>query len=98
MLVAVSEKAAYLAAQKHLSEPWTTVGTNITVDHVAATPTGLKITAEAKLFKFDGKRTVEFEILVKDDKEVVGRGKHTRAIVDSSKFLPKAESKKPSSL
>lgn len=96
MLIAVSEKAAYLAAQAHLEGSWTTVGTKIDVDHVAATPRGLTITAEAKLVRFDGKRTLEFEIVVRDDKEVVGRGRHIRAIVDASKFLPKAESKRSS--
>lgn len=93
MLVAVAEKAAYLAAQAHLKEPWTTVGTRIDVEHVAASPTGLKITAEARLVKHD-KRTLHFEILVRDDREIVGRGTHIRAIVDASKFLPKAELKR----
>jgi len=53
MLIALSEKAAFLAAQQHLSEPWTTVGTHLDFSHIAATPTGLKVTAEAKLVKHD---------------------------------------------
>ncbi len=95
MLIALSEKAAFLAAQQHLTDPWTTVGTHLDVSHIAATPTGLKVTAEAKLVKHN-KRTLEFEIVVKDEKEIVGKGTHTRAIVDASKFLPRAESKRAS--
>ena len=56
-----------------------------TQDHLAATPIGMDVTAESILLKQD-KRALTFEVVVRDEVEVIGKGTHSRAIVPIEKF------------
>jgi predicted thioesterase len=60
------------------------VGTQVVIDHLAATPLGLKVTVEIKVVEVD-RRKVKFEFSVKDPIEVAGRGTHTRFVVEAAK-------------
>ena len=60
------------------------VGTQVVIDHLAATPLGLKVTVEIKVVEVD-RRKVKFEFSVKDPVEEAGRGTHTRFVVESAK-------------
>lgn len=72
----------------------TSVGTQITVSHVAATPVGGTVKATAKLTAVEkGGRQLTFEIEARDDAEVVGTATHQRFVVTVDKFLAKANSK-----
>jgi fluoroacetyl-CoA thioesterase len=92
-LIALSEKAAFEVVQKELSPKYTTVGTRLDIQHLAATPIALQVTAEAVLVNQD-KRALEFDISVFDStNEKVGEGKHWRVIVEKEKFMTKVEAK-----
>src|SRR3982751_6573374 len=65
---------------QHLDEGEDSVGTHVSIDHLAATPMGLKVTVEAKIVDID-RRRVTFEFSVRDPIEEVGRGKHVRFVV-----------------
>ena len=60
-LVGLMESAAMEALRESLAEGDTTVGTRIDVEHLAATPLGDTVRAEARLVAVDGRRLV-FEI------------------------------------
>jgi len=91
-MIALMEKAALSAVDLHLPKGYVTVGTRIEVDHVAATPVGMKVRAEAELIEIDG-RTLTFKVAAFDEKELIGRGTHKRHIVNIEKFLNKANAK-----
>ena len=91
MILLIESTAAALAAP-HLEEGSTTVGTKLDVEHVAATPVGMDVTATATLVEIDRRRLV-FEVEVTDKAGVIGRGRHERFIVASEKFMAKTAAK-----
>jgi fluoroacetyl-CoA thioesterase len=79
------EMAAIDALEAYLEPGELTVGAIVNVTHVAATPEGWKVRAEAEVTKCDGRR-IEFNVHASDEKEAIGSGTHMRAVVDRAKF------------
>jgi len=69
---------------QHLDPGQDSVGTHVSIDHLAATPMGLKVTIEAQIAEID-RRKVVFSFSVKDPIEEVGRGSHVRFVVETAK-------------
>jgi len=90
MMVAMMENAAIKALQ--LPEEQTSVGTYLNVKHIAATPVGMKVWAEAEIIEVEGRRLV-YKIEAYDEKEKIGEGQHERFVVNRDKFMAKANSK-----
>lgn len=87
-LIALMENAAMQAIQDALPDGWSTVGTRVEADHMAATPLGMKVKATAIVTKVD-RRKVVFSIVAEDEVEKIGQCIHTRFIVDKAKFEAK---------
>ncbi|MBR2400882.1 MAG: thioesterase family protein [Tidjanibacter sp.] len=85
-MVALMEKAAMLAVAPFLAEGETTVGGHISTSHVAPSPMGATIEAEAVVTAVEGKK-IEFEVEARCDGKTIGRGTHLRFVVDAAKFL-----------
>jgi len=92
-MIALMENAAYTAVSPYLPEGYSTVGAEISVQHMAATPVGLKVYAEAVLTQVEG-RKLSFFIEAFDETEKIGEGAHTRFVIDSNRFLAKANAKR----
>lgn len=92
MMVALMEKAAAALVQPHLPEGYTTVGVEIQTSHIAATPVGDTVKAEAVLTETDGK-SFTFTVKAYDGAGVIGEGTHKRVRVNSERFLQKANEK-----
>jgi predicted thioesterase len=90
MMIALMERAACQALAGSLEEGQTSVGTMINVEHVSASPIGATISATAAIDGVFGRR-VEFSVTAMDGETVIGRGKHTRMIVDRRRFMEKLE-------
>jgi predicted thioesterase len=91
-LVALLEGAAVACVEEKLEVGQETLGIHIDVEHIAATPVGLTVTATAELVERDGRKLV-FNVTAHDERELIGRGRHTRLIVDSQRFRAKVEAK-----
>jgi len=78
---------------QHLDEGEDSVGTHVSIDHLAATPMGLKATVEIRIAEVD-RRKVTFEFTVHDPVEQVGRGKHVRFIVEKAKTAERLAAKR----
>ena len=78
--------------QSHLDENENSVGTHVSVDHLGATLEGDTVEVNVDVINIDGRR-VSFEAEVKDTLEVVGRGKHSRFIVDINKTFERLNAK-----
>lgn len=89
-LLALCEEATVAAVADHLDPGMTTVGIQVRLDHVAASPVGRQVTAEATLEKVAG-RKLFFTVSAHDDRGLVAAGKVTRVIVDEAAFLAKCE-------
>lgn len=94
MMVALLELAAARCIEKYLDEGMVSVGTEVNVAHSGATPIGMNVTATATVAAVD-RRKVDYTVVVRDDAGEVGRGTHTRFVVDKSKFIEKALTKLP---
>jgi fluoroacetyl-CoA thioesterase len=66
----------------------------VNVRHLAATPVGHTVTAEAEVTKVDGRR-IEFKVSARDEIEEIGVGTHERMVVDLARVDKKLASKKP---
>ena len=85
-IVALMEQAAVAALAGTLDEGATSVGTRITVDHLAASLVGTTVTATAEVVGLDG-RAVSFRLAVHEGDQEVAKGNHVRFVVDRDRFL-----------
>ncbi len=78
---------------EHLDPGEDSVGSHVTIDHLAATPLGLKVKIDVKIAEVD-RRKVTFEFTVTDPVEQCGRGKHVRFVVESAKTRERLAAKR----
>lgn len=93
-LTALVEQAAIQALQGHLPLGMTTLGTGLQLRHLAATPVGHNVQAEATLVAVSGRR-LEFRVAAFDEREKIAEGTHERFIVDASRFMERMSAKRP---
>ena len=91
-MVALMEGAACEAIAPALSEEKTSVGTELNIRHISATPVGMEVRAEAEVTAVEG-NTVTFQITAYDEASKIGEGTHKRAVITAQKFLDKTYSK-----
>lgn len=71
----------------------TSVGTSISIKHIAPTPIGMKILIKLTVMCVD-RRVITFRVDLYDEVECIGSCVHERVIVDREKFNNKAANKK----
>lgn len=91
-MVALMEAAAVACVEPHLAPGQATLGIEIAVRHIAATPPGMAVTARAELTAVDG-RKLTFAIEARDAAELIGTATHTRIVVDVARFNSKVADK-----
>src|SRR5690349_17600131 len=71
-----------------LEHPQTSVGTRVSLEHLAASPVGAAVQVAATVVHVDGK-LVRFEVSARDagSQKLLGSGEVTRVIVDGDRFL-----------
>lgn len=92
MMIALMEKAAVAALEGHLEEGQSSVGTRMDVSHDAPTPVGMRVWAEAELTAVEG-RALTFAVAAFDAAGPIGKGVHTRFLIQKEKFMAKANGK-----
>mgnify|MGYP003305862010 CR=1 FL=1 len=92
MMAALMEAAACEAIRNVLEDGETTVGTQLHIDHSAATPEGMKVTAEAEVTAVNG-REICFNVRAFDEVSEIGSGTHKRFVVFAEKFQAKTNQK-----
>ena len=91
-MLALMEKTACDSVIPYLEEGNGTVGTEVNIKHVAATPIGMTVRCESELIEVDGRRLV-FTVAAYDDAGIIGEGTHERFIVNNEKFQTKTNNK-----
>jgi len=84
-MIYLMEVAASNAIQPFLPEGCVSVGAEVNIRHLAATPVGGTVTATARVTSVDG-RLIAFAVEAFDDVERIGEGTHVRAAIDRSRF------------
>jgi fluoroacetyl-CoA thioesterase len=85
VMIMTMENAALNAIKAYLDPGESAVGTAVNVRHLAATPVGRQVTAEAEVTKVVG-RQIEFTVQAKEGARQIGVGTHARVVIDVSKF------------
>jgi predicted thioesterase len=91
-MVALMEGAACDAIQDALGEEKTSVGTELNISHLSATPVGLEVRAEAEVIAVEGS-AISFRVTAFDETGKIGEGTHKRFVVTTQRFLDKAYAK-----
>ena len=91
-MVALMEGAACKAITPAMSDEKTSVGTQLNISHLSATPVGLEVWAEAEVTEVEG-NAITFHITAYDEKGKIGEGTHKRFIVTTQRFLDKTYTK-----
>jgi fluoroacetyl-CoA thioesterase len=81
MMIMAMENAALNAIRGYLDPGESAVGTAVDIRHLAATPVGQDVTAQAEVTGVDGRR-IAFNVSARDENEEIGRGTHARVVVD----------------
>ncbi len=93
-MIGMMENAALTALQTFLAEDQGSVGTQLNIHHDAPTPIGMKVWAEAEITGVsENGKMVDFTVSAWDERGPVGGGTHTRAIINSQRFLDKCNKK-----
>ena len=92
-LIQLLETAALEAIRNHMPVDQVSLGTEINIRHLSATPVGMKVTANA-LLKGVEKNRLHFLVNAYDEKEKVAEGEHERVIVSKDRFLEKVKKKR----
>ncbi|MBX2879666.1 MAG: thioesterase family protein [Granulosicoccus sp.] len=85
VMVMLLEEAALLAVEKYLPTGQQTVGTQLNISHIAATPVGMRVVAHAEVVEIVGRKLV-FKVWAEDESERIGEGTHERIIVELERF------------
>lgn len=91
-MVALMEGAACEAIAPAMPDDKTSVGTELNISHLTATPVGLEVRAEAEVTEVNG-NAITFRVVAYDEAGKIGEGTHKRFIVSTQRFLDKAYSK-----
>ncbi len=70
-----------------------TVGTNIEINHLAATPVGNTVTCLARIIHVEGNQ-VSFQLEARDEHEVIAKGFHKLQVIQADRFASRIQRKK----
>jgi predicted thioesterase len=91
-LIGILERTARQAIVPFLAVDERSVGVELDLRHLAPTPLGATVTATARVIGVTG-RFVDFQIEARDEQELLIRGVHKRAVIRTSTFAKRLQSK-----
>ena len=92
-LIQLLEMAAIEAIHDLIPPDQVSLGTELKIKHLSATPLGMKVTANALLRGIE-KNRLFFLVDAYDEKEKVAEGEHERVLVSRERFLQKVKEKR----
>jgi fluoroacetyl-CoA thioesterase len=85
MMIMEMEMASADAINPHLGVGWVTVGTEVDIRHLAASPVGAVIRTTARVVAVE-RRVIRFEVEAFDGERRIGEGRHARGLVNLATF------------
>jgi len=96
MMIMEMEMASAAALNPHLEPGWVTVGTEVDIRHLAASPVGAVIRTTARVIAVE-RRVIRFAVESFDGERRIGEGRHARGLVNLASFNKRFGSSSPSS-
>lgn len=91
-LIGLLEMTARDSIKALLDDGYDTVGTEVSLRHLAATPLGMQVTFRSELIGVDDRR-LRFRLEAFDEKEKVAEGTHERYVVHVARFASRLAEK-----
>ena len=92
-MVALMEVAAARVMRPFLAPGEHSVGVTVDIEHIAPTPPGARVSAEARFLGREGKLYL-FEVIAHDESGMIGKGRHKRAVVDAQRLQARAKERR----
>lgn len=86
------EETARSVVESLLGPGRATVGSSLSISHLAPTPRGMEVRISAELVRVDG-RALHFKLEARDAVELVGEAEHVRFIIDLDRFAARLAKK-----
>jgi predicted thioesterase len=91
-LIGLLERTARHSLQPFLQANERSVGIEIELRHLAATPLGQAVTCTTRVIQVQGTQ-IQFQIEARDSQEIIARGLHRRAIIQVENFAARLKRK-----
>jgi predicted thioesterase len=91
-LIGLIERTAREALYPFLETNERTVGIEIELRHLAPTPSGAQVTCLARVIRAEGAQ-IAFHVEATDEREVIARGTHQRAVIRIESFAKRVARK-----
>jgi fluoroacetyl-CoA thioesterase len=85
MMILEMELASGDAIRSYLQPGWVTVGTEVDIRHLAATPVGATVRTTARVVAVE-RRVIRFEVEAFEGERKLGDGRHARGLVNLASF------------
>ena len=92
MMILEMEMASGDAIRAQLQPGWVTVGTEVDIRHLAATPVGATVRTAAKVIAVE-RRVIRFEVEAFEGERKIGDGRHARGLVNAETFTKRLGAK-----
>jgi predicted thioesterase len=86
------ELTARDSVKELLGDGMDTVGTHVSVRHLAATPLGMEVTFHSEVIGVEERR-IRFRVQAFDAQEKIGEGFHERGVVNVERFAARVQAK-----
>ena len=93
-LILLMEMTARNSLKPLLEDGFDSVGAEVSIRHLAATPMGMEVAIRTQVTAVEG-RKVRFRVEAHDEKEKVAEGTHERFIVNTARFAERLRAKRP---
>jgi len=91
-LIGLLERTARETLAGCLEDDERSVGVEIELRHLSPTPVGHTVHCTARVIHAEG-REVTFQISARDEREIIARGLHKRAVINLEKFSKRVQEK-----
>lgn len=91
-MIALMEAACVAAVEAMLPPGYASVGIEVNIRHVSATPVGEEVRAQAEVVDVEGKHIL-FNVRAWDEHDLIGEGTHIRYIIEIERFLNRLRDK-----
>jgi len=85
MMIMEMEMASADAVNPHLEPGWVTVGTEVDIRHLAASPVGALVRTTARVIAVE-RRVIRFAVEAFEGERKIGEGRHARGLVNLATF------------
>jgi fluoroacetyl-CoA thioesterase len=86
MMILEMEMASGDAIKACLKPGWVTLGTEVDIRHLAASPVGALVRTTARVIAVE-RRVIRFEVEAFNGERRIGEGRHARALVNVANFM-----------